>query len=167
MYSRKKTLNVLVSTNQRTMAKTTIFVMTHLASGWEKLIDAIHRNPRVQIFTTGASYSHPEDIFTLRQLPHKQGGAAAVWGDVILHNKDFAMRRLCQHYKLIFWTRQFDECVDELVNKHGYGLQQAELYYMYRLEGMKQYWLRKDRVGTPAPWNPNLKDNSFLDAILG
>ena len=149
------------------MAKPTIFVMTHLASGWEKLVEVIHRNPRVQIFNTGTSYSHPEHVWALRAKPHRFGGAAAVWGDVILHNKDFAMRRLCQHYHMIFWTRRYEETVSELVEKHGYGLEQANLYYNFRLECIKQYWVRKYDRGVQAVWNPDLKDDSFLGPILG
>lgn len=149
------------------MAKPTIFIMTHLASGWEKLVEAIHRNPRVEIFNTGVSYSHPEHVWALRAKPHRFGGAAAVWGDVILHNKDFAMRRLCQHYHMIFWCGPYEETVNDLVKSHGYKKEQAELYCWNRSEGMAQYWRRKRDLGQNPLWNPNLEDDSFLSSILG
>lgn len=148
------------------MIKNTIFVMTHLASGWERLVARLNQHPRIHVFNTGASYAHPDDVKLLRQQIHKQGGAAAIWGDVILHNKDFAMRRLCQHYKMIVWTRPFKETVEELVERHGYGREQAEAYYGFRLQGIQQYWGRKFDRGVAAPWNPDLERDAFLSAVL-
>jgi hypothetical protein len=140
-----------------------VFVMTHLGSGWEKLAGAMNAHPRVQVFATGGSYAHPDDVRALRLLPHKWGGGAAVWGDVILHNKDLAMRRLCEHYKFVFWSRPLEECIDELVVRHKYGWRQAEDYYDYRLAGMRMYAGRR----ADCLWNPDLEDDALLRAVLG
>lgn len=139
----------------------TIFIMTHVGSGWEGLVEALHRSPRVHCFTTGKHYQHPEDVRELTALPHRRAGAAAVWADVILHNKDFAMKRLCQYYKLVFWVGARERAVDELV-RLGYGWEQAEDYYDLRLAGLEEYHRR-----CPAsPWNPSLEGDALLGAVL-
>lgn len=136
--------------------------MTHLGSGWEQLAEVLNTHPRIQVYTTGNSYSHPDDVIKLRSQPHKRGGAASVWVDVIFHNKDFAMRRLAQHYKMVFWSRRFEDCAESLIYQHGYGSEQAESYHGFRLEGMRQYWERKKG----SLWNPELKLDSLLGAVL-
>jgi hypothetical protein len=149
------------------MVRNVVFVMTHLASDYEKLVDVLNTHPLVHVFNTGRSYAHPDDVRSLREQPHKNGGAASIWGDVILHNKDFAMKYVCQHYKLIFWSStEFEECAEVLQAKHGYGLQQAYAYLGYREDGLSQYWWRKYKTGVSCLWNPDLDQTDALFAAV-
>lgn len=143
--------------------KNTLFLMTHLASGWEKLATVLEECPYLQVYQTGQNYSHPDDVKLLRQNPHKWPSSAAKYVDVIFHNKDFTMKRLCEHYQFIFWATPFEEVVDDLVNLHKYGRFQAEDYWSLRLEGMKQYYKRNPG----SLWNPPLERETILAAILG
>lgn len=141
--------------------KQTLFIMTHLGSGWEKLAEALERDKRFHVFNTGGSYHHPDDVLKLTNQIHRKDNSAAVYADVIFHNKDFTMKRLMDHYKMIFWSNDFNDCRDELTLKHGYGSDQAELYHAHRLEGMRQYWRRCQSV-----WNPELQGDPLFSAIL-
>lgn len=132
------------------MVKNVVFVMTHLGSGWEVLAARLGGHPRVEVFETGRAYRHPEDVDALRSLPHKQGGAAAVWVDVLLHNHQFTMRQLCAHYKMLFWAA-------------GPCGQVAADYYACRMEGLRQYH-RRCALGW---WNPPLEQDQFFAAVLG
>jgi hypothetical protein len=145
------------------MVRKVLFIMTHVGSGWEELVEALERNPRVHCFNTGRAYHHPDDVRLLTQMPHRKETSASIWADVIFHNKDFTMKRLAQHYNFVFWSKPFDEIKFDLINKHGYGPKQAEAYYACRLEGMRQYWNRHPEM----PWNPDLEGNAVLDTILG
>lgn len=136
--------------------------MTHIGSGWERLSAQLEKTPKVHVFSTGLSYHHPDDVRDLKRQIHRRHNSAAVWADVILHNKDFTMKRLCGDYRFVFWSAPFGQAVEEL-KKAGYGDQQAEAYYSFRLEGMRQYFNRCP----VALWNPSLEGDSVLESFLG
>ncbi len=142
------------------MVKKTLFIMTHLGSGWEKLVGVLDKNPNIQVFNTGMSYNHPSDVHYLTSQIHKQSNSASVWVDLIFYNKDFTMKRLTEYYKFIFWTTTLDETNSELTKK--YGKSQLVNYYNFRISGISQYC---QRVKNPI-LNPDLKTNFFLDAIF-
>jgi hypothetical protein len=140
-----------------------LFIMTHLGSGWEKLSVLLEQCPRIEVFQTGFSYKHPDDVSNLTSQIHRRKSSAAIWADVIFHNKDFVMKRLCNYYKFIFWSSSFEDCVDELISKHGYNKNNAENYWRFRIEGMKQYHKRTQN----SLWNPSLEKEFILASILG
>lgn len=142
--------------------KKTLFIMTHLGSGWEKLAERLERDPRIHVFNTGRGYHHPEDVRTLTSQIHRRDNSAAIWADVVLFNKDFTMKRLSKHYNFIFWSREYEETLHDLLTTHRYGDEQAESYYGFRLDGMKQYWMRRQA----SKWNPNLEDDLLFETIL-
>jgi len=143
--------------------KNTLFIMTHLGSGWEKLASLLEEYPHIHVFQTGHSYGHPDDILPLLAESHRRKSSAAIWADVILHNKDWSMKRLVPYYKFIFWSCPLENCVDELVLKYKYKKDNAENYWNYRMEGLKQYYKR-----TPnSLWNPILNREFVLGTVLG
>ena len=143
--------------------KNTLFLMTHLGSGWEKITTLLKECPRVDVFQTGLSYGHPDDLSGLLDQPHKRKSSAAVWVDVIFHNKDFKMKRIANHYKFIFWSSSFENCAEELILKHKYNKINAQNYWEYRIEGLKQYHKR-----TPnSLWNPPLDKELVFRSIFG
>jgi hypothetical protein len=133
--------------------------MTHVGSNWELLKSALEKSSRIQVFNTGNSYHHPDDVRSLTKLSHKCNNSAAVWADVVMHNKDFTLKRLTEYYKLIFWSLPVGECLPELLKTYSYN--QARNYYDLRLFGLKQY------AGENSIWNPDLQSNTFLSSILG
>jgi hypothetical protein len=146
------------------MVRKTLFIMTHVGSGWEALAERLQGDSRFHVFNTGLGYHHPDDVRALASLIHPRDNSAAVWVDVVLHNKDFTLKRLMPHYHLLFWSREFEKCREDLL-LHGYGPSQADDYYMYRLEGMRQYWERRVKRGLSAPWNPSLEGNAVFAAV--
>ena len=140
----------------------TLFIMTHLGSGWEKLASLIEEYPHVHVFQTGNSYAHPDDLSLLLSEIHRRKSSAAIWADVIVHNKDWKMKRLVPYYKFIFWSCSLEACIDDLVSKHKYNKSNAESYWRYRLEGLKQYHQR-----TPnSLWNPVLDKELVFGAVF-
>ena len=135
--------------------------MTHVGSGWEKLAEALERTPRFHVFSTGRSYQYIDDILWLNDHPHRRQNSASIWVDVVLHNKDFNLKRLCPYYGFIFWWKPFEQCQAELLK--SYGPQQAKDYWEYRTAGMLQYRRRCPR----HLWNPSLDGESVLHSILG
>lgn len=141
------------------MVKKKLFIMTHLGSGWEKLAAALEQNSRFQVFETGQSYHHPEDTKLLESQIHRVDNAVSVWVDVVLHNKDFTMKRLWNYYRFIFWSCPFEECQESLRLRFG---DRAESYWHIRMRGLREYHRRC--VG--SLWNPVLEQNLLLKSVL-
>ena len=119
--------------------------MTHKGSHWEKLVDKLMEDPRFDFFQTNQSYHHPDDLKVLFENIHRRDNAAAIWSDVILHNKDFTCQALRSYCKFIYWN---SPC--ELPE------------YQYRLQGMQWYYQK-----TGGLWLESLEGDSFLGAIYG
>jgi hypothetical protein len=143
------------------VTKKPLFIMTHLGSGYEKLSLALEEQEIFHVFQTGNSYKHPTDVSNLVSLPHFHDNSSAIWVDVIFHNKDFAMKQLCPYYNFIFWSCSFEDCLEELVEKHNYKEEQAKNYWSYRMEGIKQYQKR-----TKGLWNPSLEGEFMFSSIF-
>jgi hypothetical protein len=138
--------------------KKTLFVMTHLGSNWQELVNFLKQDPRFDFFQTGHVYRHPEDLEALTSNIHRRENTSAVWGDVILQNQNFTCRDLCKHAAFVYWIKPFNPLHPEFNDIVDPGA-----YYAYRLTGIQQYYSR-----TPlAIVNPSLQDNTFLGAILG
>lgn len=132
--------------------------MTHLGSGWRKLYNFLNTHPKIMCFSTGATYDYFDCINTnLTIHKHKLGNASAVWGDVILHNKDFTCPILSKKAVFIYWVTPFQECDRELPIDKDWAMP----YYQNRLFGLTAY-----RKRTPkAVWNPEL-DYAAVETLL-
>lgn len=135
--------------------KKVLFIMTHLGSGWELLVDKLQENARVHVFNTSRSYHHPDDVRFLTNEIHRQDNSAAIWADVLFFNENFTMKRLAKDYRFIFWSCPFESVVEQLVVKYKYSEDAAESYYNFRLAGMSQYYRRVPG----CLWNPDLQQN--------
>lgn len=142
--------------------KNTLFLMTHLASGWESLAAKLEECPSIHVFQTNLSYHHPDDIIALKKNSHKRKNSTSIWADVIFHNKDFTMKRLCNYYNFIFWSCDLEDCLEELIQKNNYSKEQAKNYWNYRNEGLRQYYKRCRN----SLWNPELNIETILSSIF-
>ena len=133
--------------------------MTHKGSGWEKLVDALMQIPEIDFFNAQYGYHHPDDLKKLHDKHHRKNDSLAIWCDVVLHNKDFTFKSLCNHSEFIYWISPYQEAESELLSL--YEPKQARLYYDFRMEGLRQYMKR-------TPWadvNPSTDIDSLLIAI--
>jgi len=128
--------------------------MTHKGSNWEMLVEKLKEDQRFDFFQTGQTYDHPDDLQVLLSNIHRRDNAAAIWCDVILHNKDFTCRALRESCQFIYFQGPLDIFPIE---------------YAYRIQGMKWYhkktggiWLLEQDLESPIS-----KGDSFLSAIYG
>lgn len=143
--------------------KKCLFIMTHLGSGWKKLVEYLKKDPRFDFFQTGHRYRHPEDLGVLTSNPHRRDNSAAIWGDIIFYNEDFTCRDLCRCCYFVFWDHKPDFSDPEFADIFN-----PRAYYRYRLSGMNGYYVRTKGYAAPVSiWNPDLEDDTFLSAILG
>ena len=131
--------------------------MTHLGSGWEYLVDKLKEDQRFDFFKTDFYYHHPVDLEILTNNQHRCENSAAVWSDVILHNKDFTCRALRDSCEFVYWQGPMRIPLNQ---------------YGYRIQGMKWYhqktgglWLNRYNQFTEVL---DASDrNSLLTAVLG
>lgn len=142
------------------ICKKYLFLMTHIGSGWEKLVSKLELDTRIQVYQTDTTYSHPSNLSFLKSQIHKSNNSASIRCDVLFHNKNFTMKRLCDYYKFIFWTDTFESSLPDLL-KH-YDLRTAELYWSYRMSGLREYHLRCKN----SLWNPSLDDEGIFRAFF-
>ena len=135
--------------------------MTHVGSGWESLVSHLNNMPQFDFFSTYNSYHHPNDLLLLKSNKHRKDDSEAIYCDVILHNKDFSCKSLCNYCKFIFWSCSFEDAEEELLK--SYDSLQAKRYYDFRLEGMRQYYRRID----DALWNPSLEGDFLFVSLSG
>lgn len=128
------------------------FIFTHLQSDYRKLVDVLQKHPNICVYETGNEYHHPDDLSLLTSRVHKRRDAASVWIDVLFFNEQFTCRALCKSCKFIFWMSDY-ETID---------LFEPELYYKFRIQGMKQYQRR-----TGGLWNPSLAQEDLLFSAVG
>lgn len=136
--------------------KKALFIMTHLGSGWEKLSLFFNKLPNFDVYQTGNDYNHPSDVNILFSKIHKKQNTSSIYVDVLFHNKNFTMKRMCEYYKFIFWSSSLEDSIEELVQKHKYKKTQAENYWSYRLNGLNEYHLRCKN----SLWNPKLTEDT-------
>lgn len=137
--------------------------MTHLGSKWEELSACLKECSFINVYQTGNSYKHPDDVLLLRNNYHPNKNVKSIWVDTIFHNKDFTMKNLCDYYYFIFWTKPLEESLEEIIKNYNYKEKQAIDYYNYRLIGINQY---HKRCKNNSIYNPKLDIKTILNSIF-
>ena len=127
--------------------------MTHPGSGYETVVSALNSLPCVEMHHRSVPYRHPDDVFNLFALPHKQNNVLSIWGDVLLHNHLFSCDILYESCFFIFWSTKFDA-----QHPDWSAYTDAKNYHQYRLAGLKESYNRAKN----ATWNS--LDFSFLES---
>jgi hypothetical protein len=117
--------------------KQIIFIMTHLGSKWEDLIELLKRDPRIDE-PPRREYilQHPDHLSQIIGQPHKSDNVASIWVVPILHNHQFGCS-LLKHYKCIFLAKSFEDSRGGLTQ---FTEENAKAYYYFRLSRMRRYW---------------------------
>lgn len=111
--------------------KKTLFVISHLCSGSNSFCDALDTHPRVKIFRTGTIYESPLDLLQLTEQPHKLNNMAAIYGEHLVYNHEFACPSLYEISRFVYIVRPARPTLNELIGKNNMG--SILNYYSYRL----------------------------------
>jgi hypothetical protein len=133
--------------------KQIVFIMTHLGSKWENLMDFLKQYPRIDE-PPRCEYiiRHPDHLSQITRCPHKSKNASSIWIVPILHNHQFACPILLKYHKFVFFTASLENSLEEIQKQ--YTEEAARSYYSYRLNRMRKYW--KQVPG--APWVEKIDD---------
>lgn len=110
--------------------KRILFVVSHIGSGSNKLIQVLNQNPRVQIFITNTIYEHPKDLYNLLQFQHKTDDNSAIYGDHLLFNSNLVSKSFYDICKFIYIIREAKASLN--LNTY-HPKNKAESYYRFRL----------------------------------
>jgi len=113
--------------------KNVVFIMSHFGSGSFDLVRMMNRNPRITIENSGARYYHPDDLEWLFSKEHKLKNAAAIYGDHILLNANFACDALLKAYKFIYVIRSAKMALNRIVTQSKFSEKNTLSYYAFRL----------------------------------
>lgn len=115
--------------------KNVVFIVSHLHSGSDSLIQTLNENPRVQIQSTKLAYNHPDVLRSLFSLGHKLDNSSAIFGDHILFNTDLSSSTFYDFAKFIYVIRDGRGTLEDILfdKNLNYDQNKAELYYSYRL----------------------------------
>ena len=110
--------------------KRIVFLISHVGSDSDKLLQILNENPRVQIVDKGGYYDHPKDLDHFSVQPHKMDGTAAIYGDQLLYNTNFSCVALHSICKFIYLIRE----AKPSLNENSFHLRKTvENYYRFRL----------------------------------
>lgn len=116
--------------------KNILFIVSHLESGYECLINSLNTNERIDIKHLQLTYSHPEILDYLFSHGHKLNNSACFYGDLILFNKNFSSKSLYNFSKFVFLIRSPFFVLNKLVESKKFTELTAYRYYSFRLRRM-------------------------------
>lgn len=117
-----------------------LFLMSHLGSGYETLVNILIQDPRIDSYITEQIYDHPEKLSSLTKSIHRQDNAFSIYLDVLLYNHSMTCKPLCKTENFVFFIREPSSSIREILERHpNYSLDTATRYYCYRLRGIYEY----------------------------
>ncbi len=143
--------------------KRTLFLTTHLGSGFQHLSEVLDINPRIQMFNTDYSYSNLKDLDILFLKKHKCTNVSAIYGDTLLLNNSLSSDHLLKWCKFVYLIRPAKETIGEIVTKHNKKPEFAIRYYIFRLQRIYQM-VKSTPEAIFLTWQ-NLVDGEGYDII--
>lgn len=108
------------------------FIVSHLGSDSNYLVDVLNNNPRCLIFNSSNTYDHPDSLNWLFSRHKLKNFAGAIYGDHLLYNQSFSCKLLYEYCKFIYVIGSPKKALNEIY-KMGYKKQSAFNYYCFRL----------------------------------
>lgn len=113
--------------------KNILFVVSHLGSGYENLINSLNKNERIDIKFSQLSYTHPEILDYLYDEGHKLDNSASFYGDLVLFNKNFSCKAFYKFAKFIYFINSPHQTLNRICLLNKLGEKEAFRYYSFRL----------------------------------
>lgn len=113
--------------------KNILFLVTHLGSDYPIVFNTLGKNPRIQGFQIGRSYSNMGVVELLTSMPHKLKNSAAIYMDVLLFNYLFSFPPLYNMAKFIYLIREARPTLNQIMLENKYPPDRAFKYYSFRL----------------------------------
>ena len=115
--------------------KKVAFIISHMGSGSDYLVDILNNNPRCAFFTSPTRYEHPDSLQWIFKYHKLNSYSGAIYGDHLLFNHSFCCKSLYNCCKFIYIIRPARQSLNEIFAnvKKGYNKNSMVNYYRYRL----------------------------------
>jgi hypothetical protein len=113
--------------------KKVAFIVSHLGSGSNYLVNILNNNPRCMIFNSNSMYEHPDSLSWLFKNHKLKGFSGAIYGDHLLYNHSFSCKKLYDYCKFIYLIRPARQSLNEIYHTTEYSKKNIVNYYRYRL----------------------------------
>lgn len=145
--------------------KKTVFVISHLCSGSDALVDSLNKNKLCMILENSIYYDSISSLEKLTNYRHKIGDhPQAVYGDHLLYNFLFSCKRLYEISKFIYVICTPRKCLNKIIDKHKkYNEERALNYYTFRLRRI--YEMAKRTPGAVFLTQEDLQNENALFII--
>ncbi len=143
--------------------KKVVFIISHLFSGSNSLLETLNQNPRIQIRDTGFQYNHPSNLDNLFSMGHKLNNTAAIYGDHLLHNISLTSKSFYSFCKFIYVINSAKPTLNLLFNSKKFNELNSLRYYAFRLRRIAE--MAKSTPGAILLTANDLKDNKGKEII--
>jgi hypothetical protein len=113
--------------------KNILFIVTHVGAGMEYLVSILNENDRVQIYNDFLTFDHPVVLDQLTTKNHKMNNNSAVFGTVVIHNKDFCCKELYKFCKFIYLINEPTNYFKITLNDKKDNAEIISRHYCFRL----------------------------------
>ena len=114
--------------------KKVAFIVSHIGSGSDYLVDILNNNPRCSIFNSKNKYEHPDSLHWLYKNHKLKNYSGAVYGDHLLFNHSFCCKPLYDYCKFIYVIKSPRNSLSEIYNNLKYYSKTSVVnYYRFRL----------------------------------
>lgn len=145
-----------------------LFLVSHLGSGSDQLIEILNSNDRISIYDTNMYYDTPEALNFLFMRNHKLKNTAAIYGDHVLFNHSISTSKLFDFCKFIYFINDAKTSINNIVKNDGYSPDAALRYYCFRLRRMCEMLLKnKNSIFINYDWLKNTDNFEIIENYLG
>ena len=97
--------------------KKVAFIISHMGSGSNYLVDVLNNNPRCAFFTSPTRYEHPDSLQWIFKYHKLNNYSGAIYGDHLLFNHSFCCKSLYDCCKFIYIIRPARQSLNEIFTK--------------------------------------------------
>lgn len=143
--------------------KKTLFVISHLESGSEFLINCLNKNKFFMISNNSMYYDSFESLETLTNRKHKMGDhPKCFYGDHISYNFLFSCKKIYEISKFIYVISRPRRSLNLIIKKHKeYNQERAYNYYIFRIRRIYEM-LKKTPGSIFFTYDDLITDKPFL-----
>lgn len=141
--------------------KKVVFIISHLESGSQGLVNILNNNIKCNFFTSNISYTHPDDLNNLFLNEKLKNYSGSVFGDHLLHNTSFYCESFYKMCKFIYVLRSPRQTLNLILSKN-YSYSQKNIFNNYILRVRRIYeMIRKTPNSLFLTWEDLQNDATY------
>lgn len=148
--------------------KNVCFIVSHLGSGSDDLVNILNKNPQCSIIQSEINYKNYLSLYKMFDIDHPCRNASAIYGDHILYNMSISSKCFYDFCKFIYVVREPRASLNYIVDNFRYSPENAKKYYCFRLRRIYEMF-KKTKNSIFLNWDDLDKKTTFdlIEKYLG